>query len=187
MSRDVQIYCPCGARLTTLHLPDGWEGGDNYDHWMKCYNCGRDVAYNHDGRKGHAWYINNKSSNSYDDYDNGSYSGGSGSSGGCFITTAVCDSFGKADDCYELTAFRNFRDNWLTLQNDGKNLIDEYYQTAPKIVEKINQLPNAAKIYKNIWNDYLKSCLNFIEHGENQKCKEIYISMVKNLKSKFLG
>ena len=72
MSRDVQIYCPCGARLTTLHLPDGWEGGDNYDHWMKCYNCGRDVAYNHDGRKGHAWYINNKSSNSYDDYDNGS-------------------------------------------------------------------------------------------------------------------
>ena len=23
----------------------------------------------------------------------------------CFITTAVCDSFGKADDCYELTTF----------------------------------------------------------------------------------
>lgn len=61
----------------------------------------------------------------------------------CFITTAVCDSFGKADDCYELTAFRNFRDKWLVNQADGKNLIAEYYNIAPKIVEKINSLSNS--------------------------------------------
>ena len=37
---------------------------------------------------------------------------------GCFVTTAVCDSFGKSDDCYELTAFRAFRDNWLVKEGN---------------------------------------------------------------------
>lgn len=105
---------------------------------------------------------------------------------GCFITTAVCDSFGKADDCYELTAFRNFRDKWLVNQSNGKNLIAEYYNIAPKIVEKINSLANSAEVYKNIWNDYLSKCLNFIESGENSKCKKIYVEMVNTLKEKFL-
>ena len=104
----------------------------------------------------------------------------------CFITTAVCDSFGKADDCYELTAFRKFRDNWLINQSDGKSLIDEYYNIAPKIVDKINSLSDSAEIYKNIWRGYLSECLKFIESGDNQQCKKVYISMVNTLKEKFL-
>ena len=105
---------------------------------------------------------------------------------GCFITTAVCESFGKADDCYELTAFRNFRDKWLALQTDGKILIDEYYEVAPKIVAKINSLSNSAEVYKNIWSEYLQSCLKAIEVGDNSKCKKIYVAMVNSLKEKFL-
>lgn len=108
------------------------------------------------------------------------------SNDGCFITTAVCESFGKADDCYELTAFRNFRDNWLMNQSEGKNLIAEYYEVAPKIVEKINSLANSAEIYKNIWRDYLSACLKFIESGNNLNCKKIYVEMVNTLKDKFL-
>lgn len=110
----------------------------------------------------------------------------SGNGGGCFITTAVCDSFGKADDCYELTAFRNFRDNWLSLQADGKNLIAEYYSIAPKIVSKIGTLADSAEIYKNIWKKYLAPCLAFIESGDNQSCKRLYTEMVNSLKKKFL-
>lgn len=104
----------------------------------------------------------------------------------CFITTAVCESFGKSDDCYELTAFRNFRDIWLINQPDGKSLIDEYYKIAPKIVEKINSLSNSAEIYKNIWQDYLSKCLKSIEVGDNLNCKKIYVEMVNTLKEKFL-
>jgi len=105
---------------------------------------------------------------------------------GCFVTTAVCENFGKPDDCYELTAFRNFRDKWLALQADGKNLIAEYYEVAPKIVEKINSLSNSAEIYKNIWTDYLQNCLKSIEVGDNLNCKKIYVEMVNTLKDKFL-
>ena len=108
-------------------------------------------------------------------------------SGGCFITTAVCENFGKDDDCYELTAFRNFRDGWLTAQPDGKALIAEYYSIAPAIVNKINSLPNAAQIYEALLTKYLAPCLNLIEHGENLSCKRLYVEMVTLLKKKFLG
>ena len=106
--------------------------------------------------------------------------------GGCFVTTAVCDSFGKPDDCAELTAFRKFRDGWLSSQPDGKSLIAEYYSVAPLIVEKINRLADAAQIYENIWRKYLSPCLTFIERGENLACKNKYVEMVRELKSRYL-
>ena len=117
---------------------------------------------------------------------NSSSSSSSSKSGGCFITSTVCDSFGKPDDCYELTTFRNFRDNWLSTQPDGKNLIAQYYEIAPKIVAEIDKLPSAQNIYQSILSEYLQPCLKFIEEGENLKCKNIYINMVNNLKEKFL-
>ena len=106
---------------------------------------------------------------------------------GCFITTAICENFGKPDDCYELTTFRNFRDTWLAAQPDGKSLIAEYYSIAPAIVKKINSLTDAANIYKNLWQKYLEPCLKFIERGDNQSCKRLYIEMVTSLKKNFLG
>ena len=105
---------------------------------------------------------------------------------GCFITTAVCDSFGKPDDCYELTTFRNFRDNWLVEQEDGKSLVAEYYKVAPKIVTNINKFTNAKTIYQMIWTKYLDPCLKFIETGKLTECKDMYVSMVQNLKQKYL-
>lgn len=103
----------------------------------------------------------------------------------CFITTAVCDSFGKPDNCFELTAFRKFRDTWLAAQPDGKTLIAEYYAIAPRIVANINHLVDAKEIYKHIWQKYLAPCLNFIERGDNLSCKNKYVEMVSDLKSRF--
>ena len=62
--------------------------------------------------------------------------------GGCYITTTICEEFGKPDNCYELTTFRRFRDHWLKQQPDGEMLITRYYDTAPKIVDLINKQPN---------------------------------------------
>ena len=100
----------------------------------------------------------------------------------CFITTAVCNSFDKPDDCFELTTFRNFRDTWLVNQPDGKALIAEYYDIAPRIVANINRLADAAQIYKSIWQQYLEPCLNFIRSGDNLSCKNKYVEMVRELK-----
>ena len=105
---------------------------------------------------------------------------------GCFITTAVCYNLGKADDCYELTVFRNFRDNWLAKQINGNNLIKQYYLIAPVIVANINKLVNAVEIYNNIWNNYLQPCLKLIEQGKLTECRDKYVEMVNNLKLKYL-
>ena len=109
-----------------------------------------------------------------------------GKKDGCFITTAVCDTFGKPDDCYELNMFRNFRDNWLKKQADGRKLIHEYYTIAPQIVSAINVLPDAKLIYQRIWNEYLEKCLFFIENNKNVACKEKYMEMVQTLAKKYL-
>jgi len=107
-------------------------------------------------------------------------------SGPCFITTAVCLSLGKGDNCYELNTFRSFRDNWLINQPNGKELIEEYYKIAPKIVKAINNLNNSQQIYLFIWKHYLKNCLQLIENQKYEEAKNIYIKMVNFLK-KMLG
>ena len=106
-------------------------------------------------------------------------------SSGCFITTAVCKCFGKPDDCYELTMFRGFRDNWLVKQPDGEALIAEYYAIAPTIVSCIDQMASSADIYQQIWQRYLAPCLKHLEQGENEACKERYVDMVRTLKARY--
>lgn len=101
--------------------------------------------------------------------------------GGCYITTAVCEFQNKPDNCYELTQFRKFRDEWLVSQKDGKSLIGEYYTTAPRIVNLINQQRNKDVIYEGLNNEYLEPCLSYIEQGEYEKCKELYTDMMFQL------
>lgn len=100
---------------------------------------------------------------------------------GCYITTAICQDSGKPDDCYELTALRAFRDEWLINQPDGKELIDRYYTTAPNIVKLIDQQPNKSEIYTYLNHRYLLKCLAYIGNEENEKCKETYIEMMEYL------
>ncbi|WP_455542549.1 GTPase family protein [Intestinibacter sp.] len=106
--------------------------------------------------------------------------------GGCYITTATCEEFGKPDNCYELTQFRKFRDEWLVKQDGGKELIQKYYNDAPKIVQKINLQQNHREIYNDIKEYYLKPCLSMIENNEFEKCKELYSEMVNNLSGEYL-
>ena len=101
--------------------------------------------------------------------------------GGCYITTATCEEYGKPDDCYELTSFRRFRDKWLIHQPDGKELIDRYYSTAPQIVELINKQEDRREIYEHINEAYLKKCLLFIEKEQFEECKNLYIEMMEFL------
>lgn len=106
---------------------------------------------------------------------------GSHGGGGCYITTAVCEFYGKKDDCYELTQFRNFRDNWLMSQSDGNALIEQYYKTAPSVVAAINCDINKEEIYKKLYTDFLRPCLKYIEEKEFVECKELYTKMVNHL------
>ena len=103
----------------------------------------------------------------------------------CFITTAVCEYFQKPDDCYELTTLRKFRDEWLSLQVGGEDLIKEYYSIAPNIVRAISVSDEKDIIYLHLWNDYINPCIKLIELGAYDTCKNLYVSMVNELKAQF--
>lgn len=103
----------------------------------------------------------------------------------CYITTAVCETFHKPDDCYELTLLRDYRDHYLAEQPEGEALIRSYYDVAPTIVKHINQQKDSAGIYAGIWEDYLSPCISMIERGEKESCRELYIEMVRRLREDY--
>ena len=103
----------------------------------------------------------------------------------CFITTAVCRAEGKPDDCAELTAFRGFRDGYLSACPDGTALIDAYYALAPSIVCCIDHMGMPEETYGQLRARYLEPCYQALQRGELARCKDIYTEMVKNLQKKY--
>ena len=104
--------------------------------------------------------------------------------GFCFITTAVCDSLNKSDDCYELTRLREFRDTYLMKGTAGRKLVEEYYQVAPRIVVYLNMQTDRHERYQRLWDQYLQPCLKDIEHGRKIRCKNRYVRMVRKLQQR---
>ena len=105
----------------------------------------------------------------------------------CFITTAVCGSFGKPDDCYELTAFRRFRDTYMAESEEGRRLVEEYYDVAPGIVACIDLDGGRERIYREIWDRWLSPCLCDIENGRFARCSARYARMVRTLEKRYLS
>lgn len=105
----------------------------------------------------------------------------------CFITTAVCESEGKPDDCAELTAFRAFRDGYLKAQPDGEALIEEYYRIAPTIVMCIDVCGDRAERYAAIRRQYLQPCYDALQAGDLAGCKQKYVRMVRDLEREYLS
>ena len=103
----------------------------------------------------------------------------------CYITTAVCRTFGKPDDCYELNAFRRYRDDYLMNIPGGEEMIHRYYDIAPTIVKHIDATGYADEIYRNIWEEDLRVCLSEIENGEFEQCADHYRQMVERMYDRY--
>lgn len=95
-----------------------------------------------------------------------------GDDGGCFITTAVCEVMGYADNCHALSTLRQFRDTWLT--DNHPDEISTYYTTAPSIVEKLGKMVDKEALYGMFYTKYLLPAVRFIEHGEYEAAYETY-------------
>jgi hypothetical protein len=100
----------------------------------------------------------------------------------CFITSAVCKTMNKPDDCYELTAFRRFRDDYMSSTHEGQKMIEEYYKIAPAIVAYLNLCTDHRCRYQQIWMEYLQPCLKAMEEKHYSECEKYYTKMVYDLK-----
>ncbi len=104
----------------------------------------------------------------------------------CYITTAVCRNLHMAEDCEELQLIKAFRDDVLSATEEGKALVEEYYDIAPTLVKRIAKDAAAQEKYVWLWNTYLAPCVAFIKAGNQEACKEKYCSMVEELKKEYV-
>lgn len=105
----------------------------------------------------------------------------------CYITTAVCESLNKPDDCYELNVLRGYRDGYLMSQKDGEELVKKYYDIAPTIVKHINKSKDKSDIYQSVWLNYLSPCIHLIEEDKREECMQLYQTMVYDLQEKYFA
>lgn len=100
----------------------------------------------------------------------------------CYLTTACMrHQLKKFDDnCEELKTLRWFRDNFVSNVD-----IEHYYQTAPIIVEAINDAQNNNEIYNYIYMNVIKPCVDAIKSGNYIFAYSRYKSSVLALEEKF--
>lgn len=104
----------------------------------------------------------------------------------CFLTTATCRVMGYEDDCEVLQSFRHFRDHILLPQCEGEKLVGEYYQIAPRILEKIDASTNPQAVYQSMWDDYIKPGYDLLLAERHQEAKDLYVKLVTTLMKTYL-
>ena len=109
--------------------------------------------------------------------------GGDGDGGGdCFLTTAVTQRRGEADDGSTLTILRVFRDTWMQQTPERLAMIEEYREIAPKIVAAI---PLEHSEWDRIaWT--VDVCARAIKMGAPEFAMESYQEMVIRLEARWL-
>ena len=108
-----------------------------------------------------------------------------GSSGGCYLTTACVQYRGLTDDCLELSTLREFRDEYLATTKNGKEEIQEYYMTAPMIVNAINNSGECEAVYEMIYSSIILPCIKLINEGHYEEVHQRYRDMVRTLEKKY--
>ncbi len=111
--------------------------------------------------------------------------GGFRKHGFCFVTTAVCEAEGKPDDCAELTAFRAFRDGWLSETEQGRRMIAEYYELAPAVVAAMRYGDDEAARCAELRRDWLAPCYGDLRRGDYAACRDRYAAMLRSLKGRY--
>ncbi len=102
----------------------------------------------------------------------------------CFITTACVSYYGLPDNCYQLITLRKFRDTYLSVSKANKDLVNQYYSVAPRLVELLETDKDKSKLYQQIFERINKAC-NEIEHRNYSEAKAVYQNAVLYLFNHF--
>ena len=162
------IYTSYENSGSVNQYPENDDGGHGHYHWedKNGHDLGRDANF---GRS----ESNNSENPSTGEVQN---------NGGCYLTTACMKHFLNDfnDKCYELQLLRWFRDNFVSEED-----IAHYYETAPIIVDAINQLPNNNVIYSQIYFDIIEYCVKAIEQGQYDIAYKRYKDSILALEEKY--
>lgn len=96
------------------------------------------------------------------------------SGGGCFITTAVCEYMGWADNCELLETLRKYRDEYMLADPERSKLVREYYDKAPGIVDALKKKPGANMVWRYILHAFLRPAYYKIMRGDHEGALTLY-------------
>lgn len=107
-------------------------------------------------------------------------------SGGCYLTSACMFAKGLPDNCYELETLRHYRDTWLMASEEGRNIVRQYYEIAPKIVSAINDSENSREVYELLYDKMVMPCVRLIEEKKYIETMELYRDMTLKLEKRYV-
>jgi hypothetical protein len=103
----------------------------------------------------------------------------------CFITSACVFARGLPDDCEELTTLRAFRDSYIMSLPGGPELVQQYYEIAPGIVERIHESEESEQIFASLYAELVAPSVTLILNGEYEKALTHYRTWVARLMNEF--
>lgn len=103
---------------------------------------------------------------------------------GCFITTAICQSLGAGDKCWQLQVLRAFRDDYMLTDEKRAAFVQEYYDDAPTVVELLDALPHSSEVYRHMYYVYIVAVLDALAAADNERALELYQQMFEYAKAK---
>lgn len=106
-------------------------------------------------------------------------------SGGCYLTTIMCQLLGYTDNNYYLNVLRNFRDKTMKPNPNYIPLLLKYDVVGPVISKKIAEDPCGKEIANIFFINYISKAVNAIEEGKNQTAINIYTGMTEALAYKY--
>ena len=101
----------------------------------------------------------------------------------CFLTTACVQHAGLRDDCDELMLMRVLRDRYLDKFDEGRRVIDRYYEIAPPIVDTIRRAPDAHRILGWILRE-VRATAHCVARGDMETAMVRYAAMVLRLEQR---
>jgi len=106
---------------------------------------------------------------------------------GCFITSACVEAKGLPDDSLELSTLRNFRDTYVRQLPQGVEQIQEYYATAPLIVQQIRKLEQPLAEFNDLFTRLVQPAVQYIQIGKMEEALLLYQDIFTELRNKYLG
>lgn len=103
--------------------------------------------------------------------------------GGCFITTACVDVMGMKDDCWVLETARGFRDTYMVAEPDRAFELAKYYETAPTLLEKINEKEDKNKILKSVFWKFIIPFCSLVKEDKLEEARVKYKEMMTMVNS----
>lgn len=107
------------------------------------------------------------------------------SSGGCYITTALCEILELPDNNHYLETLRSFRNNYLKMNRQYWGLLIAYDIIGPTIATRLSQDENKKEVAKSMLINYINPAVMAILAKKNDEAINIYTNMTNALATEY--